>query len=180
MERKMRKIIYVLALIAVLTCPVIADTFSVTWVDIATNGSLINASATLTAINKGGGIYWLTDIVGTRNGIAFDGVIPPSGAVNTWMGVYTYDNILNIPEPNIRVPNQGWLFSIQFASDPNAYPGINIWTSDQVTFYDDYYSGGYHGVPIKLTVTQVPEPALPLLISLGVCAVCLFARRYRC
>lgn len=136
----MVKLIWCTAAIFLGSAALHADVFSFSY-----GGSGVSVTGTLTATITPLGVYTVTDIGGTRNGVAFDD--SPTGG-----GLFTYGGPL------------GSSGSIAFSIGPLGLP-------DTVTFTNGSYAEvGLAGISSgkNFSITRVPEPAvLSALFAMG-------------
>lgn len=137
-----------------------ADTFSMTW-----TGGYGPGSATLTATSDGGGVFTVTDIVGTQNGVAISGPV-----------TYAESDNLIFPTPTTLLD----FYGLSFAAGPNDY---NIFSYGLPVIYNECGSAiaciaGPGGTSLALTtlsitpaVTNAPEPSSLASLSLGLAGV---------
>jgi PEP-CTERM motif len=162
--------------LAFAACAAGATTFD--WSYSGFNGGPVSASGTLEATADGGGVYAVTSISGTRNGVAITGLATYAGD----------DNLVYTTPPNVDYP--GLAYANTFGQVFNVYYDTSL--------TDDYACGqvGYCEIgpgtagttglgppadsigPIaSFTLTAVPEPSAWALMLIGLGAVGALARR---
>lgn len=145
-----------------------ADSFSINW-----TGGYGPGTAMLTATNEGGGLFMVTSITGTQNGMSISGLVPQLGYANN---NYIY------PSSNPLLDDYGLAFTVGsteynlFFNDISASPSVYAECSSAVT---PCMSEAQVALSVPLTgftmteisTTGVPEPSSLLLVFAGLGAL---------
>ena len=144
-----------------------ADTFDVAW-----TGGYGPGSARLTATSDGAGVFTVTGIVGTQNGVAISG-----------LATYAQSDNLIFPTPTTLLD----FYGLSFAAGPNDY---NMFSYGLPVTYDECSSAvaciaGPGNTSLRLTALSItpavntPEPSSFMFLSLGLVGIFAFilARR---
>jgi hypothetical protein len=141
-----------------------ADTFQVSY-----TGSGLNGILNLTTTAKGGGVYQVTSLSGSQNGVPVTGLVPAtaaSGYTNYYVpnGDYFYFDNLIAPNSNPVFDVGGLLFDLLGSSTPeNLYYNGGYIVSNYVPGFS--YPQDFSIKYVKLSVVPTPElPALPLFL----------------
>jgi hypothetical protein len=147
------------------------------WSYFGINGSTVTGSGTLTANSLGGGVYQVTSITGTRNGVAITGLTGYAGN----------DNLVYSPSPFLDYPGLAF-------TDANGF-AYNVFYDTSTT---DVYNCGFAGYceigpgtpgtdglgpprdlvsSIAFTLTQIPEPGSLALLGTGIIGLAGVIRR---
>ena len=120
----------------------------------------VSASGMLTTIQTGSGIYLVTDISGTWNGLSILGIAP----VNTYG---SNDNLLFLASPHLT--DNGITFTVPSSAD-DGKGNVNVFYDFEQLSYTEYSGNVGHG-NFQISATA-PEPASALLFlsALAVCA----------
>jgi hypothetical protein len=184
----MKKILALVACAASLLAAMTVRANEIDWqLDFSGNG--VNGDLIITTNGVlNGGAYTVTGVTGQRNGVTVTGLLPagnnpttcPSGT-KSFCWVLGSDNLYFPSPPDLDKYGIGYKTTNDL---------LNLYWYDG-SYYDLSYKSlasacppdtatcGYLGTAVKVTTTQVPEPATLSLFGLGLLAVGLASRRKR-
>jgi hypothetical protein len=143
-----------------------AGVFDFSYVDSATDGTLISAAGVITtSATEVGGYYTITDITGERNGFVITALLPVGG--------YAANDNLFSPTPTYFTfggvsfsAADGYLYNL-------ANNGVNVYTDDS----SQTNPVGYPQTPVNVTITAVPEISTWAMMIVGFAGLGLAAYR---
>jgi len=150
-----------------ISAPARADVYAFSYVDAATNGSLVNASGTITTgASESGGYFGVTSITGTRNGFAITGLLPVNGYAgnDNWFSPTQTPTYLDFPGVSFSAADG---YDYNFSADGTSANGY-VDDSSQTD------PGGFAQTEVNLTV---PEPASMALFGAGLFGLGVIRRR---
>jgi hypothetical protein len=138
---------------------------ALTW-DFSYSGSGVTASGVLTTSDLTGGVYDITGISVTRNGVTGTTLLPaapeffPDGQTSDY---FTSDNILNASAPFLNFG--GFLYQTSDLKYYNVYyeGGVYYELSDSILIEDN---GADLGTPITFAISEVSSTPLPTTLPL--------------